>query len=117
MAIDATLRGMIEKAVDEWVDVPEININYIRSVHPTGNPDHNYMIGFIHGNITQYCWCLIADYFQRKPSLNERLSASRLVKRRISEIDDAITRAEELGLGDEDEYDDDEEDDFEEDEE
>lgn len=64
------------------------------------------MVGFIHGNIAQFCWCLLADYFQRKPTLKERFEASKLVRRRITEIYDEITRAEELGIADDENEDD-----------
>ena len=49
--------------------------------------------------------CLIADYFGRKPRLGERIEALSLLKRRITEIDDVITRAEKLEASEED-YDD-----------
>lgn len=107
MAMDSTLRGEIEKDINTWVSDPEINLDYIRSLHPSGNPNHNYIFGFIHGNITQYCWCVMADYYQRKPKLNEKLEASALVRRRITEIDDAITRAEEFETAEDEAFDED----------
>ena len=59
-------------------------------------PDNNYIVGFIHGIIEQYCMCLIANYLWRKPGFNERIGVLSLLRRGIIEIDDVITRAEGL---------------------
>lgn len=55
--------------------------------------------------------CLIADYFGRKPTFNERIDALTLLKCRIPEIDDMITRAEEFETENkgQDDFEDDEE--------
>lgn len=95
MALNSETRGDIETAIDSWVENPEINVGYINMAHPSNSASHDYVVGFIHGNLVQLSMDIVIANQGRNPTKKEREDIYRLLWKRIPEIEDSITSFEE----------------------